>query len=205
MTLLIAAAFLAQQGASYFPMSPGNEWEYKVRFGNGLFEISQIHRCGAPLIVSGVTVLPMEVILDGKSQSTTYYKEDAGYFWIAGSKEIGLFLAPQKMLPVNPKVGDKWEFRGDSNVMGRMVPTVIKSKISKKEKVNVSGKEEDALRVTTETVFGSDKSTAKINSSDLYVAGIGMVYSRQELDESKQKSVALFTLVKYKVSANLKL
>lgn len=202
MIQLVVAAFLVQQGASYFPLGAGNEWEYRVQFGNGLFEVSQVHRCGPSAVVNGVTVLPMEVLLDGKSQATTYYKQDAGYFWIAGSKESGLLLSPQKMLPVNPKVGDKWEFKGDSNFMGNMMPTVIKSRITGKEKVTVSGKEEEALKVVTETVYGGDKTLAKINSQDLYVSGIGMVSSRQELDENKRKSVALFSLVRFKITPN---
>ncbi len=199
MISLIALTFLIQTD-SYFPLNIGNEWEYKVQFGNGLFEITQKHVCKEPISLNGVSVVPMEVILDDKPQTITFYRESEGYFWIAGSKETGLLVAPQKMMPVNPKVGDKWEFKGDTSFMGRATPTVIKSKIAGKEKIQIFGKDAEALRITTETNFGTKEASAKMNSTELYLRGVGMVSSRQELSENGRKSIAIFTLIKYKVN-----
>ncbi|GEM_PF-6340629 len=182
--------------ADYFPLKPGCEWTYTVSYYRNLGSAKQVNRILEPVSIKGETVTPMSVRVDDGAEQISYYAIKAGYIAIVSNSDQELLPSPIPVLPLDPKI-KSFEFSGGVQVLGGLTPSTTKSKIAGFEKTNVLGETKTALKVTRETTLGGGKQALIIKSTELYVAGIGMVFQRQETT-GKDKSWAEYRLAAFK-------
>jgi hypothetical protein len=195
--LLIAASLLfAAQTADYFPLTPGLTWEYEVSIEGTVISAKQVMKSLEPTKIEGEAVVPVQVWLDGRLDSTAYYRVGTEFVFLAATDGKALMSPQVPVLPVAPKAGQKWDFDGTTRVLGGGAGTKVKSKVIGTTTVEVMGEKRAALRIESEATLGSGPNAMNTKTVEMYVAGIGLVYRKQEY-KSKQSGSAVMRLVKF--------
>ncbi|MCH8273855.1 MAG: hypothetical protein IH851_03610 [Armatimonadetes bacterium] len=198
--LAVVSLALPAQTADYFPLKPGLEWEYRVAVGRFQAEFRQVHRILEAVEIEGKSVTPMEVLVNGEISGVTYYAVHDGFVHLMATEPDALLAVPVPVVPMEPKRGQKWEFKGPTPFLGSMARAVVKSRVAGFMKAKVIGEEMEVLKVVTESQLGEGKLSYKIRTTELYARGIGMVYTKKEVLR-KNGGVAEFTLTRFKGDA----
>ena len=132
--LVIIAWTLGQAaGAGLFPTAPGTVWTYAMtqEFGEGIHPGADMQAnvdaegklhlpisiyAAGPQQIDGVETQKFETHRQGKVQLTEYFKvDDSAVTAIARAGDDGQIMKavpPQKVLSLPPRVGEKWEWKG---------------------------------------------------------------------------------------------
>lgn len=201
---MLAATLLAITSplisADYFPLKPGTEWTYTVAFYRNLASATQVNKVLDPIVLKGETVTPMQVEVAGGASQTAYYAIKNGFVSIMATDASELLPSPIPVMPVDTAKSKSFEFSGAVAFLGGLTPSTTKTKLAGFEKTTVLGEEKTALKVTRDSVLGGGNTAIKIKSTELYVAGMGMVYQRQET-LGKDGGWAEYRLAKFKAGA----
>ena len=196
----LAITFGQTSGGDYFPLKAGLTWDYSIITGEGpTLSNHQIQKALAPVTVVGEQVTPLQVWLNDTLDSTAYYAAKNGFIYLVALNAKEKLPVPIPVLPVRPTVGQKWDFAGRSQMFGTGVDTVVHSKVVGTEKRKILSEDRSALHVETETTMGSGKAAFVIQTNEYYVAGIGLVYRKQQM-MTKGGITAIFSLVKFEAA-----
>lgn len=198
LTGVLCALFVQTATADYFPLRPGYQWEYDVTFGEGLVQIKQVQTTKEPIIIGEASVTPMTVQIDGKEDNTTYYSVGTEFYYISAYRPDSLLPRPIPVLPIAPMKGQKWQFEGESYVLGTKSPAVTRNRIEGTERVEIMGKKFEAIKLVRECQAGTGPASLNTRSTEWYVAGIGLVKMRQQV-MAKNGAETTFTLVRFQV------
>src|SRR5690606_14311337 len=102
----------------------------------------------------GVPATPLEIYLDGKIDSTCYYRIVDGFVTLVGMSGGTPMPEPVKVLPVTPKKGQRWSASGQTLMLGMVVPSTSESKIISDEEKEVFGKQVRCVTVETKGKLG---------------------------------------------------
>jgi hypothetical protein len=194
--MLAPALSFALLVTDYFPMKPGTTWEYNVVVDASAIRAKQEVRVLEPVEVSGSKAFPFQVYLDGKSDSTSYYRLAEGFVKLVAVNSTNALPSPIPILPAEPRAGNKWTFEGQTIVFGSAAPSTMKFKVIGIVKTDVLGKQVDAVKVECESKVGNDKVALPIKTTEYYAPGMGLVYRRQEFT-TKAGGGATTTLVRF--------
>lgn len=201
MISVIAAALLSSPFASdWFPLKAGSEWEYSVTFGQGLIPVTQLFLVREPVIIKGTSAIPMDVLVNGESQGTSFYGEAGGFVVVLAVKSDSLLPQPLPVLPLEVKKGKTWEHSGATMLYGGTASIKTKSKITKLEMAEVLGKKVEIMEIFTTSQIGEGPAALKTESTERYGKGIGMVYRHQRV-VAKDGGTATFQLTRYTEAA----
>ena len=141
---LAAADDAAAKLDNYFPLTPGIAWKYRVsvkiddaapKVSEQTVKIESRQIEGKPLIVA--------------SENAYAAREDGVYIiGVLNNAKLEPLDEPQKVVPANPRLGDKWNYREISGVTSA---TCLGT-----EKVKVGAGEYDAAKIYLITVGGTD-------------------------------------------------
>lgn len=200
MTAILAMLAVAPQSATFFPLEAGQTWEYLVSVTNSVVRVRQIQKTLPVQQYEGAACTPLEIYLDGKIDATGYYRVVDGYVCLVGVSGPTRLPDPIKLLPVDPKRGQKWAFEGRSMMMGMVLPSKTESRVTEDKEGEVFGKKVRMITIETKSTIGEGDQAFTSESTDVYAAGIGLVTRRQESwpgRDSKRSSVALTTLIRH--------
>jgi Tfp pilus assembly protein PilF len=166
--LLCTQSLAAENPASYVPLTEGSSWTYQDTRRSGDKEqtykkTTQINRT-AQIDDQKAAVLDVVALV----------AKDDGIYAVGvvapqtGSDQIVPLKSPYKVLPLNPKVGDKWQHTDDR---GATNSTVLGT-----EKIKPPAGEFDAVKVYSITVGGKDGSE-RSEDTRWYAPGVGLVKS----------------------------
>jgi hypothetical protein len=166
--VVVAVCALSQvRAAEIFPTAQGTAWNYAMtqEFGEGVHPGAEMNGkvdangrlhlpitiyAAGPKEIDGVTAQTFETHRQGKVQLTEYFKvDDDAVTAIARAGEDGEIMKavpPQKVLPLRPRVGEKWTWKGKiGDIEARQTYEILA-----KENVTVPAGKFDAfhLRVT---------------------------------------------------------
>lgn len=194
---VIAAALLTSSFASeWFPLKPGSEWEYSVTFGQGLVPVTQVFQVREPVTIKGTEAIPMDVLVNGESQGTSYYGEAGGFVVVLAVKADSLLPQPLPVIPLEVKRGKAWEHYGSTMLYGGTATIRTKSRITKLETAEVLGHKVEVMEIFTTSQIGEGPTALKTESTERYGKGIGMVYRHQRV-VAKDGGTATFQLTRY--------
>jgi hypothetical protein len=199
-TLLAAAAILAPQTSSFFPLESGHTWEYLISVTSSVVRVRQLQKTLAAQPYDGVPATPLEIYLDGKIDTTGYYRVVDGFVCLVGLSGSTRLPEPARVVPVAPKKGQKWSFEGQSMMLGMMMPSKSESRITTDAESEVFGKKVRCITLETKAELGEGEQAFLTVSTEVYAEGIGLVSRRQESTpgkNTKRKSVAITTLVRH--------
>lgn len=201
MTVLFAAsALLATQSSPFFPLDEGHTWEYLVSVTSSVVRVRQMQKTLPAQSYDGSPATPLEVYLDGKIDTTAYYRVSDGFVVLVGISGSNRLPEPIKVLPVDPKKGQKWNMAGQTLMLGMMVPMKSESRVTADAEVDVLGKKVRGITIETKSQMGEGDTAMHMVSTEVYAQGIGMVSRRQESTPGKnsnRKSIAITALVKH--------
>jgi hypothetical protein len=203
-TLLIASAILAPQSTTFFPLESGNTWDYLISVTSSVVRVRQVQKALPSQAYEGSPATPLEIYLDGKIDSTCYYRVIDGFVCLVGVSGGTPMPEPAKVLPVVPKKGQKWSASGQSLMLGMVVPSKSESKVIADEPRDVFGKQVRCITIETKGELGEGDTSFNTLSTEVYAEGIGLVSRRQESTpgkNTKRKSIAITTLVKHDKAA----
>lgn len=199
-TLVTAALSLATQSAPFFPLESGQTWEYLISVTNSVVRVRQVQKTLPVQQYEGAPSIPLEIYLDGKIDATGYYRVVDGFVCLVGVSGPTRLPDPVKLLPVDPKKGQKWAFEGRSMMMGMVLPSKTESRVTEDKEAEVFGKKVRTITIETKSTMGEGDQAFTSESKDVYAEGIGLVTRRQESwpgKNSKRSSVALTTLMRH--------
>ncbi|MBA3726206.1 MAG: hypothetical protein H0W86_07070 [Armatimonadetes bacterium] len=188
-------------GSDYFPLRAGLTWEYVVSVQGSALRIRQVQKALELVLVSGTNATPMEVWIDGKLDSTSYYRPHAGYISLVAISEKQSLPLPIPVIPAAPKKGLKWEFDGQTMMFGMMVQTKTKYRIVDEVDMDVLGQKRMCIKVESETKMGAGKTAMDIKATEIYAEGVGLFYRFQRVTSERGGS-ATTTLVKFEGKAD---
>src|SRR5437016_8125237 len=129
---------------NYFPLTPGIVWKYRVsvkiddaapKISEQTVKVESQQIEGKPLIIA--------------SENAYAAREDGVYIiGVLNNAKLEPLDEPQKVVPANPKLGDKWNYR---EISGITSATCLGT-----EKVKVGAGEYDAAKIYLITVGGTD-------------------------------------------------
>lgn len=178
MLSLIALTFLT---TPYFPLEAGRVWQYEVVVDHSAIRAIQTMRCLEPISIAGTRATPLQVLIDEKPDNVAYYAESEGFVKLVAQSEKELLPQAVPVLPVLPRKGQKWEFTGQTQVLGQPAPSSTKAVVVGFEKAEVLGKLTEILKVETRGKIGSGKAAFETKTTEHYAQGIGLTYRRQEM------------------------
>ncbi len=196
MILALTAALVTAPAGNYFPLTPGAEWEYSIQ-GAALMAPSRfVVKTKAPVDIGGKLVSPMETWIDGELDAVSYYGEHEGFHAVMGSQDGKLLPRPMPFLPIDPKRNQKWEFAGETVLLGGRAAEKSTYVVNGIEKVEALGKKVDAIKITRQGeahIEGAGMIKTKI--TDWYAEGIGRVRSEQSM-EVRDGAKVVFILIR---------
>lgn len=198
--LLTAALALAPQSAPFFPLESGHTWEYLISVTNSVVRVRQIQKTLPVQPYEGAPSTPLEIYLDGKIDATGYYRVIDGFVCLIGVSGPTRLPDPIKLVPIDPKKGQKWSFEGRAMMMGMVLPSKTESKVTEDKEGEVFGKTVRTITIETKSTMGEGDQAFTSESKDVYAQGIGMVTRRQESwpgKNSKRSTVAFTTLMRH--------
>lgn len=181
---------------SWFPLEPGTEWTYRIDLDGGVYEHLQVCRIEPSIVIEEKSVAPMSVKV-GTRELMTYYAIEGGFVVVAAFATDDLLPKPVPVLPVDPEKGRKWEFSGESEVLGGPAATKSTSVVKGFETLDVLGKPTRAVVVETESVAGGGSTALRTRSIEYYAEGIGMV-QRVQTNLSQNGGSATYVLTDFK-------
>lgn len=199
-TLLAAAVLLSPQSANFFPLESGQTWEYLITVASSIVRVRQVQKTLPSQTFDGAPATPLEMYLDGKIDTTGYYRVVGGFVCLVGFTGTTQLSEPIKVVPTDPKKGQKWAFEGQQMMLGGMVTAKVESKITTDAEAEVFGKKIRCITIETKSSLGEGDMAFTSVTTEVYGAGIGLVNRRQESTpgkNSKRKSIALTTLVRH--------
>jgi hypothetical protein len=199
-TLLAAIAVLTPQSTSFFPLDAGQTWEYLVSVAGSVVRVRQIQKTLPIETYDGAPTTPLQIFLEGKIDSTGYYRVVNGFYCLVGQSGSNALAEPIKLIPVAPKKGMKWEFTGQQMMLGMMLSAKIESKIVADEEKEVFGSKVRCVTVETKSTMGEGDRAFLSETTEVYGEGIGLITKRQESrtgKKTKNTTVTVTTLMKY--------
>ena len=198
LTLLAAAAILvaADPGTDYFPLKPGLTWEYNVTVPGTPLRFRQVQKSIDPVKIGDTMTSPLDVSLDGREDNTTYYAISGGFVTIVAVTDKVALPTPIKVIPVEPKEGQKWEFEGETMLYGTVAPTKSSYKITEMKEQDVLGKTRMCVKIESKSKIGTGKKALETKAALVFAKGVGMIYRTQEVTSDRGGS-ATTTLVKF--------
>jgi len=201
MTALIAfTALFTAQASPYFPLESGQTWEYLVSVTSSVVRVRQMQKSLPAQPYEGTPAVPMEIYLEGKIDTTGYYRVVDGFVCLVGLSGSTRLPEPLKVIPVAPKKGQKWSMQGQSLMLGMMVAIKSESRVTSDAETEVFGKKVHSVTVETKAQMGEGDTAFHTLSTEVYAEGIGLVSRRQESTPGKnpnRKSVAITALVRH--------
>src|SRR5687767_12351696 len=82
--LLAATALLAPQSTTFFPLESGQTWEYLISVTSSVVRVRQVQKTLPIQPFDGTPATPIEIRLDGKIDTTAYYRVMDGYICLVG-------------------------------------------------------------------------------------------------------------------------
>jgi hypothetical protein len=198
--LLAVSALFTTQAVPFFPMESGQTWEYLISVTSSVVRVRQVQKTLPEQTFDGATAVPLEIYLDGKIDTTAYYRVTNGFVTLVGLSGSTRLPEPIKVVPVDPKKGQKWNMEGTTLMLGMMVPMKSESRVTADGELEVLGKKVRSVTVETKAQMGEGDSAMIMASTEVYAQGIGLVSRRQESTpgkNSKRKSIAITTLVRH--------
>lgn len=199
MTALLTALVLAPQSSSFFPLEGGHTWEYLVSVPGSAVRVRQMQKTLPVQAYGGAQATPLEVYLDGRIDTTAYYRVIDGFVCLVGVSGTTQMPEPVKVLPANPSKGQKWAFEGQQIVLGMSVPSKVDSRISSEGDMDLFGKKVRTITIETKSQVGTGETGFQFSTTEVYGHGVGLITKRQETTpgKSKQKTITLTTLVRH--------
>jgi hypothetical protein len=198
--LLAVSALFTSQATPFFPMESGQTWEYLISVTSSVVRVRQVQKTLPEQAYDGAPAVPLEIYLDGKIDTTGYYRVANGFVTLVGLSGNARLPEPIKVVPVDPKRGQKWNMEGTTLMLGMMVPMKSESRVTTDGEIEVLGKKVRSITIETKSQIGEGDTAMHMLSTDVYAHGIGMVSRRQESTPGKntnRKSIAITTLVRY--------
>ena len=136
-TLVAALVLLSPQTKSYFPTDAGQTWEYLVSVAGSVVRVRQVQKTLPVETYDGSPATPLQIFLDGKIDTTAYYRTVDGYHCLVGFTGVSALANPIKVLPVAPKKGMKWVFEGQQVMLGMTLAAKVESKVTAEEEKEI--------------------------------------------------------------------
>jgi hypothetical protein len=205
MTILIAAATLLSpqvtpQASPYFPLEAGHTWEYLISVTSSVVRVRQMQKSLPVQDYEGSPVMPLEIYLEGKIDTTGYYRVIDGFVCLVGLSGSTRLPQPAKVVPVAPKKGMRWSEEGQTVMLGMTTPLKSDSRVISDDDADVFGKKVSAVTIETKASIGEGDSALRITSTEVYALGIGLVSRRQESipgKDTKRKTITISALVRH--------
>lgn len=178
-TLLLIGAWLAGSvlaDESYFPLVEGSTWTYSVNTISGEKKNSdeETMTAGAPVELAG-----SQVALIGPTAYVT--KEDGVYaVGTRSNKEIVPLKETVKVMPLSPRVGDKWQYKS--------ADWISTCTILGKEQVKVPAGEFEAFKIYRVGVGGPDGHD-RVEETRWAAKGVGIVKTSMTIRRVKEGAV----------------
>jgi hypothetical protein len=201
MTALLAATTLfVPQSTPFFPLESGQTWEYLISVTSSVVRVRQVQKTLPEQPFDGTPANPIEIYLDGKIDTTAYYRVIDGYICLVGLSGSTRLPEPAKVLPLAPKKGQSWKMDGQTLMLGMMVPLKSDSRVTAEGETDVLGKKVRSITIETKAEMGEGDTSFRTQSTEVYAEGFGLVSRRQESTpgkDSKRKSIAITALLRY--------
>ncbi len=194
--MLLAAAIFAPNIAEFFPLNPGDSWEYVAEGAGGTIRLT--NRVQAPKEVGDVPVAyPVDTLIQGRTTGTTYYmvKENSVYV-VAFDIKRPLF-EPRQMLTMGEKTV-KWDYQFTEDYL----PVDVKNEATLRGRRKVLDREVDVLELKVEAVMGDPKgANERMSQVFLYGRGIGLIEMTEDRKVARNTFKRKMKLAKYTPAA----
>jgi Tfp pilus assembly protein PilF len=160
---------LAAGEETYYPLVAGSSWTYQVTVKVGdEVKKSQVTRKAVGVDVAGQTAIVTGLHAEAVKDDAVYAVGATRLATNADPGGIEPLKEPFKVLPLRPKVGDKWQRSTDDGA--------VSSTCLGFEKVKTEAGDFEAAKVYTIRVGGKDRSD-RVETNQWYAPGVGLVKS----------------------------
>lgn len=178
-TMLVIGAWLANAALaddSYFPLVEGSTWTYTVNTVSGDKKSSdeETMTAGAPVDLAG-----SKFVLVG---NTDYFTKKDGIYAVGtrSDKEIVPLKEIVKVMPLSPKVGDKWQYK--------QADWINTCTVLGQEKLKTPAGEFDTVKIYRVGVGGADGND-RVEETRWAAAGVGIVKTSMTTRRIKEGAV----------------
>ncbi len=194
-TLLIAP-FVPEGVTEYFPLNPGDEWQYVEEAES--MTARTVDRVGEAVEIGGVKAFPVMTFTGEKEIDRAYYRVDEGKVMVVAFNKDKPLLTAYPIIK-SPDLGEKWSHQGETYVQGALADLKLEGRVKKVASVEFDGKKVEALEIRLEATVLEEFGT-KITFTQVatYGKGIGLIkmVSTSKLPKKTIKSTR--RLVAYK-------
>jgi hypothetical protein len=192
MMMLLVAAVLAPNISEFFPLNPGDTWEYVAEGQGGTIRLT--NRVQPAKEVGDVpAAFPVDTIVQGRTTGTTYYMvKDNSVYVVAFDIKKPLF-EPRQMLTLEEKTA-KWDYQFTEDYL----PVDVKNEATLRGRRKVLDREVDVLELKVDAVLGDPKgANERMTQVFLYGRGIGLIEMTEERKVAKNTFKRKMRLAKY--------
>lgn len=195
MTALVAMAVLSPNIAEFFPLNPGDTWEYLVEGVGGTIRMTS--RVKEEVEVGDSTAFPVETLLQGRVTGTTYYRvKDNSVYVVAFDIKRPLFDA-RRMLTVDSKTV-KWDYQFTEDLL----PVDVKNEATLRGRRKVLDRDVEVLELKVDAVLGDPRgANERMTQVFLYGRGIGMFEMTEERKVARNTFKRKMKLAKFTPAA----
>ncbi|MCC7434562.1 MAG: hypothetical protein IT363_07740 [Methanoregulaceae archaeon] len=196
MIALLAMVAMSTNVAEFFPLNPGDSWEYVTEGAGGAMRV--VNRVQPKRPVGDHEAYPMQMILNGQVMGTTYYMVKDNSVYVVAFDIKRPFFEPRRMLTVEEKTV-KWDYQLEEDLM----PVSVSNQATLRGKRKVLDREVDILELKVEAILGDPKGVhEKLNQTFLYGRGLGMVEMQEERRVNKNSFKRKMKLAKFTPAAS---
>lgn len=204
LTALAAVAVVQTVGTAvdYFPIVPGNEWEYQDTDNGTQSRVRDIVL--KPEQLGDELYFPVESTIQGRQPERVYYRVLAGQIDVMGFDPDHLLPEPYPIFKL-PRPGQllTWKTTAETAILDQRGPIVMTGSARWIPRYSYAGKLLPAVEVTIHSEFAVSLSDGKKVTSDqisLYVKGFGQVRYRDTGQLGKQRFARIRKLISFKPS-----
>ncbi len=172
LTLLIAPTAL-EGVADYFPLNPGDEWQYMEEAEH--MSARSVDRVGEAVEIGGIKVFPVITLVDDKEIDRVFYKVGEGSVSVVAFNKEKPLLSPYPIIK-SPDLGEKWKHQGETYIQGALADLKLDGRVKKLSSVEFDGRKVEGLEVRLEATVLEEFGT-KITFTQVatYGKGIGLI------------------------------
>jgi hypothetical protein len=192
---LLAGTSPLESVADYFPLNPGDEWQYVEEAE--LMTARSVDRVGEPIELGGAKVFPVITLADNKEIDRVFYKIGEGSVLVVAFSKDKPLLAPYPIIK-SPELGEKWKHQGETYIQGALADLKLDGRVRRLSSVEFDGKKVEGIEVRLEATVLEEFGT-KITFTQVatYGKGIGLIKMESTTKLPKKTVKATRRLVAY--------